>query len=80
MDEAAINRQATMQAVRVRIVDDGEVLFRVDVPMTIVDGRIVIPASLHELHEFDAHLEVADNAQPHATHEVPPDEVINRDG
>jgi len=82
MDEAAINRQAARQAIRVRIVNEGgDAIFRVDVPLEVIDDYVVIPASLHELHDLDdLRLEIADIAQPHATREVPPDEVINRDG
>lgn len=71
--------QLSRQAIRVRIVEPGgTVIFRADVPAEIVDGVIVVPGSAFELEE-GAQLEVADNSQPHATSEVAPDDVINRD-
>lgn len=78
--------QLDRQAIRVRIVEpDGQMVFRADVPAEIVEVLgvpvITVPAAAFDLPApySGLRLEVADNAQPHATQDVAPDDVINRD-
>lgn len=75
--------QLDRQAIRVRIVEpDGQMVFRADIPAEILDGVVIVaPAAAFDLPApySGLRLEVADNAQPHATQDVAPDDVINRD-